>query len=131
MATPDQLRSLERFSKISREQTDQEAANDESKPDSQRDLWSTMRGYILNVNHRYTAFTKPIILFEWDMHDLWYIIIQAAKVTNADDPAQDRLVAQLLYAREMGTLRRRTISTEEEAITSDGLRIWTDLPYLI
>ena len=128
--TPEQVASRERLSKISREQIDREATSDESKSSSQSTLWRTVRDYILNINHRYTKSTNPIILFEWDMHDLWYMFIQAAKVTPADDPAQDRLVAQLLYAREMGTLRRRTTRTEEEAITSDGLRIWTDLPYL-
>ena len=127
----EQIASRERFSKISREQIDREAANDASKPNSQSTLWSTIRGYILNTNYRYTISTNPIVLFEWDMHDLWYIFIQAAKITPADDPAQDRLVAQLLYAREMCTLRRKTTGIDEEAITSDGLRIWTDLPYLV
>lgn len=128
--TLEQIRSRERFSQTSREEIDREAADDESKSNSQSSLWSTIRGYILNINYRYTVSDNHIILFEWDMHDLWYLFVQTAKITNADDPAQDRLVDQLLYAREMGTIRRRTTGTDEEAITSDGLRIWTDLPYL-
>lgn len=91
----------------------------------------TIRGSVLNTNYRYTSWTHPIAEFEWDVHELWYIFIQAARITAADDPAQDRLVAQLLYARSLGTLRRTTTGTEEEAITSDGARIWTDLPYLV
>jgi hypothetical protein len=71
--------------------------------------------------------------FEWDAHELWYIFfIQAARITAADDDrAQDRLVTQLLYAQSLGTLWRTTSGTEDEAITSDGARIWTDLPYLV
>lgn len=91
----------------------------------------TIRGSVLNTNYRYTSWTHPIAEFEWDVHELWYIFIQAARITAADDPAQDRLVAQLLYAQSLGTLRRTTTGTEEEAITSDGARIWTDLPYLV
>jgi hypothetical protein len=68
------------------------------------------------------------------MRDLWHIFIQAARITHTDDPAQDRLMSQLLYARAMGTIRRTTTGTEEEeeeeAISPEGARIWTDLPYL-
>jgi hypothetical protein len=37
-------------------------------------------------------------MFEWDLHDLWYILIQAAQATDADSAEQDRLANQVLYA---------------------------------
>jgi hypothetical protein len=64
------------------------------------------------------------------MHDFWHICMQSAKVTHADDAGQGRLVAQILYARDMGTLSRNTMGEYEEAVTEGG-RICTDLPYLV
>ena len=133
---PTQLSSRERYSLSYRSLIDREAARDDSKasnPGSTSTLWQTIRCSILNTTHRYTSWTHLIADFDWDMHDLWHVFIQAARTTQADDPAQDRLVAQVLFARSLGTLRRTTTTgtEKEEAITSDGARIWTDLPYLV
>ena len=131
MPDPERIRYREQHSLTLRDGIDREAADHESRSGIESTLWFTIRSHVLSINHRYTSNTHPAILVEYDMHDLWYIFVQAAKITNADDPEQDRLVSQLLYAREMGTIRRTAIGTEEEAITSDGFRIWTDLPYLV
>lgn len=129
--TPEQVQSRERMSAHMRTAIEEEGERDASKPASETTLWQTIRGFITNINYRYTISTNPIILFEIDMHDIWHEIIVSASVTPADDAAQDRLVAQVLYAREMGTLTRVTTGRFEECVTSDGSKIWTDLPYLV
>ncbi|KAH3139838.1 hypothetical protein LV164_003323 [Aspergillus fumigatus] len=58
------------------------------------------------------------IFYESDLRELWYKLIQGAKITDAKHPAQDRLVAEVLHAREMETL------------TSGG-KIWGDLPFFV
>jgi hypothetical protein len=84
------------------------------------------------------------------MHDLLFMLIQSAVVTDAQDPLQDNLVSQIVYAREMGTLMRcwQVIQDQKNelpaedlpqqepemesqlAITSNGC-IWSDLPFLV
>lgn len=128
---PDQLSSRARYSMEFRSAIDSEAANDEANSPSSSTLWQSVGGHVLNTSFRYTTWTHPISDFKWDLHDLWYTLIQAAQIMPADDAAQDRLVHQVLYARSLGTLRRTTTGTEEQAITADGGRIWTNLPYLV
>lgn len=67
-------------------------------PPTAAPLWETIRSSVLNTNYRYTSWAHPIADFEWNVHELWHIFIQVARITAADDPALDRLVAQLLYA---------------------------------
>ena len=135
MTAPEQLLGRQKFSLTYRKTIDDEATLSEADPTTQHELCSSIRGYILNINHRYTTFTNPIMLFEWDMHDLWYQVTCAAKVIDADDAMQDRLVGMVMWAREFGTLRRITTGVEggEEAVTGDGggKRIWSDLPFLV
>ncbi|KAH1290083.1 hypothetical protein KXX11_000899 [Aspergillus fumigatus] len=58
------------------------------------------------------------IFYEYGLRELWYKLIQGAKITDAKHPAQDRLAAEVLHAREM------------EALTSGG-KIWGDLPFFV
>src|SRR5271170_955937 len=124
-----QIQSRQNASALTRVQVDIEADN------VPQDLWLGVRGFIWNISHRYTQFHHPILLYEYDLHDLWYLLINAAKVTGADDPLQDRLLIQVLYARELGTLKWTSASSDSNdmeshiALTSNG-RIWTDLPFL-
>ncbi|KAL6716761.1 hypothetical protein ACLMJK_006329 [Lecanora helva] len=98
---------------------------------------------IHNITSRYTTYNRPISLYEPDIRELWYMLFGAARITSADHPAQDRLVAQVLFARGMGTVRRGVIVSderegegggrrggEEKAVTRDG-EMWTDLPFLV
>ncbi len=61
-------------------------------------------------------------LLDYDMHDLWHIYWHNAINTEPDSPKLDRLVLHIIQTREQG---------HEEASTSDGRRIWTDLPFLL
>ncbi len=93
-------------------------------------LWSTMWNSIFNTSQRFTQGNNPAKDFEIDLHDLWFVLIQAGMHIDYDHPEQDRLVTQVLSAKEMGLLVRRGNSMEvtEEAVVSDG-RIWKDLPF--
>ena len=150
-------RSLESRAKASaatRPLIDREAAvgNDNT-------LWVTIDSHIRGTAYRYTQSDNPIQLYEWDMHDIWYEFVQAAKNIDADHPAQDRLTRLVVWASELGPLTRTRKRSQigqlekaereakeegkgdanqgedhamvvQEAMTTDG-RIWTDLPFLV
>jgi hypothetical protein len=108
-----------------REGFDCELAEEESRSSNQSTLWSSIREFILNIYHRYVQSKQPVTTFQHDLHDLWYMFIRTAQVTDADSPNQDRHVTQLIYAKELGT-GRQTGQTAD-----DTFRLWTDLPYLV
>lgn len=92
-------------------------------------LWETTRSHIFSLSRRWTQadHSQHVSGFEIDCHDLWYAFTQAAKHTDAEDPAQHRLVDQVIYARELGRLCR--LCDGRIAETSDGV-MWKDLPFL-
>ncbi|KAK2764261.1 hypothetical protein FQN54_008953 [Arachnomyces sp. PD_36] len=108
----------------------QEGYNDDN------DLWKRVRHATQNIASRYTRYNDPNIFYEYDLREIWYILFQGAKITDADHPAQDRLASQVLHAREMGVLSRVLPADEsheerkEIAMTADG-EIWSDLPFLV
>ena len=95
-------------------------------------LWVTADSTFSSTSLRYTVSGHPIEPFEWDMHDLWYLYLQASMNISSERAEQDRLVGQILYARELGVLVRKGVNVEirEEAVTQDG-KIWKDLPFLV
>ncbi|KAF4211353.1 hypothetical protein CNMCM8980_010003 [Aspergillus fumigatiaffinis] len=106
-------------------------------------FWHQIRLSVQNISRRYSRSGLPIVFYEYDLRELWYKLIQGAKITDAKHPAQDRLAAEVLHAREMSTLTRRIVApviepheevssqwVEEEALTSDG-KIWVDLPFFV
>ena len=96
-----------------------------------RDLWISADSAITSTTRRYTHTDGPIEPFEWDMHDLWYLHFQAAMYIDDQSAEQDKLVLQIIGARELGTLTRLGgQNAEGEVITSDG-GIWTHLPFLV
>ena len=148
------LESRARASAATRPLIDREAAvgNDNT-------LWETIASHMRGTAYRYTQSDNPIQLFEWDMHDIWYQFVQAAKNIDAHHPAQDRLSRLVVWASELGALtrtRKRSYIREveaaegpakeegkgeaneeegdemvvQEALTTDG-RIWIDLPFLV
>lgn len=66
------------------------------------------------------------------MHDLWYLFFQASMNISGERGEQDRLIVQILFARELGVLLRKGENMEivEEAVTRDG-KIYRDLPFLV
>jgi hypothetical protein len=75
----------------------------------------------------------PFEIFEIELHDLWYTIIQAAKNYDHFNAKQDTLLRQILSAREMGTLTRTVMiggSNETVIAQTSAGRIWSGLPFL-
>jgi hypothetical protein len=78
--TPEQIQSNERFSAAHvRAEIEEEAERDTSE------VLMSICSFVLNINHRYTCFTRPIIEFEWNLHDLWYIVIISASATPSNE----------------------------------------------
>jgi hypothetical protein len=93
------------------------------------------RMFIRSITDRYTNSDHDISVFEVDLHDLWYMFIQAAKAIPEDEPAADQLACQVLRARNFGAISRvkpgMATASGEKAITSTQQRIWVDLPFLV
>ncbi len=105
--------------------------------------WAT--GYITFL---YTNVDYDINLFEDALHDIWYLLIETAKIAPPDTNASVWLVHKVIAARELGMLRRAGGSLDAEVQGNDGQtrkycyvetawltgtlkeRIWTDLPFL-
>lgn len=105
-------------------------------------FWHQARLFAQSITSRFATSENPAVIYEYDARELWYLLIQGAKLIDANHPAQDRLAGQVLYIREMGILSH-TIPVlagdarngkagevvREEGVTSDG-KIWADLPFL-
>jgi len=101
------------------------------------DGWqSAITLWIWYLNRALNSTNDPLHMmerdFEGDIHRLWHLVIDTAKNTDRDDLAQDTLVRQILYIRELGAVTRHP-NEENGGISSvslNGQRIWSDLPYL-
>ncbi len=120
MSTPEEPQALQRFSVAHARRIDIEVAQD-SPDDSPYDLWTSARSKIRDMLIR--SPNQPLEETEFDLHDLWDTIIRTAIITTADDPAQDRLVAEVVRVRELGSLG-------PNAMTADG-EVWSGLPFLV
>lgn len=102
--------------------------------DDENQIWHRANLFSKNITSRYTHSNHHISLYEYDLQELWYLIIQGTKITDANHPAQDRLAGQVARIQAMGVLSRDTNTagegSREIAVTSKG-RIWVDLPFLV
>lgn len=103
-------------------------SNKQEAPDQ---LWWHFRMKIRNITKRYMGGTHPMGYHEISIHEAWEGFIEAAKVTPYDDPAADRLVMQIVIAKQLGVLKIPARKGEgfEEAMTSSGERMWAELPF--
>ncbi len=115
MPTPEELEAPQRISEAHTRLIDIGVAQN-----VYNELCDTARTEIRNILMRFP--NKPLEGIEFALHDLWYTIIQAAIITPARKPAQDRLVAEVVLARELGSLG-------PNAMTADG-ELWSGLPFL-
>jgi hypothetical protein len=110
------------------------SVNDNIKQDPYT-LSKRARVFIRSITDRYTNSDHDIGIFEVDLHDLWYMFIQAAKAIPEEEPAADQLACQVLRARNFGAISRvgsgMGATSGEQAITSTQQRIWVDLPFLV
>ena len=75
----------------------------------------------------------PPELLDFDLHSFWSTILLAAQNYDWDNPKQDTLFRQVLYVRELGVLHKLPKTDEGPIVaqTSNGQRIWIDLPFLV
>ena len=115
MLTAEELQARLRFSEAHASRIDVGVPQNASY-----DLWTTPRSKIRNILVRFPD--QPLEEVEFNLHLLWDIIIRNAIITSADDPIQDRLVMEVVLARELGSLG-------PNAMTADG-EVWSGLPFL-
>ncbi|TKA24331.1 hypothetical protein B0A50_06801 [Salinomyces thailandicus] len=117
------IASRQRLSQETRPDIEADAADNDGEDST--GLWWSARSLIYGMSRRCVQNDDNELkkrLLDQDFWDLWHTIIAAARSTSANSPAQDRLVAQVLFARTLGALHTST--------TSDGQR-WADLPFLV
>jgi hypothetical protein len=129
----DRIKSREAFHETFKESVDADLKQEGY--DNDNATWRSIRMFTKTISSQFFRGTNSNLpkkyRYELDMHELWYWVAHAARYIAADHPAQDRLVAQVQHARNMGTLSRKNEAGEEEvATTSDG-NIWSDLPFLV
>jgi hypothetical protein len=129
----DRIKSREAFHAMFKESVDADLK--QAGYDDNNATWHSIRMFTNTISSQYLRGTNSDLpkkyRYELDMHELWYWVAQAARYIAADHPAQDRLVAQVQHARDMGTLSLKNEAGEEQvATTSDG-NIWSDLPFLV
>lgn len=93
--------------------------------------WNVLREFIVNISDYFHTYVDRVKVIEIDVHDLWDELMLLAKVTPAHLPEQDKIVDIVLFAREQGLIHRWRHGMLEEAITSEGTILWTDLPFLV
>lgn len=73
-------------------------------------------------------------LLDFTVHSFWRTVLLAAQNYEAQNPKQDLILRHILVAREIGALTREAERVGEEpvlALTSNGQRLWIDLPFLV
>ncbi|KAF7911157.1 uncharacterized protein EAF01_002665 [Botrytis porri] len=103
----DRLKSRSKFHTLHKKAIGAELA--ETETNNSNTFWQQARLLTRNIASRstQTGGTHPIELYEYHLRELWYLCIQDGKLIAAEHPAQDRLVSQVLHAREMGVLFRQ------------------------
>ncbi|KAI0191864.1 hypothetical protein F4808DRAFT_381227 [Astrocystis sublimbata] len=81
---------------------------------SPQDLLATFNNAVRGLSRGVVQSGHP---FEAKLHDIWYLLIEAAKHTDVSSPLQDSLVLHTLMARQLGDL-------------GTGRHLWADLPFL-
>ncbi|KAI1303847.1 hypothetical protein F5Y03DRAFT_359264 [Xylaria venustula] len=100
------------YSTAMRRQYDAEIQN------APQDLLATFNNAVRGLSRHVVQSGHP---FEAKLHDIWYLLIEAAKHTDASSPLQDSLVVRTLMAHQLADVR---------AETSAGESLWVDLPFL-
>jgi hypothetical protein len=97
--------------------------------ESTKDFLITIKSFMIALNGSFSQQHDPIEFIEADLHHIWHMVIEVAKLTEPEDSTHDSLVILLLYFRELGTLHRKVDGAEELALMGSGERVWTNLPY--
>lgn len=58
-----------------------------------------------NILQRHNNHSSQTETLDWDLHDLWYTLICAASICDADGAEQDTLACYAIHARELNFTR--------------------------
>jgi hypothetical protein len=72
----------------------QEGYNDDNR------FWHRVRLLARSIRSRFTISDNPVVLYEYELRELWYLLIQGAKIIDASQPAQDRLASQVYISEK-------------------------------
>jgi hypothetical protein len=97
--------------------------------ESTKDFLITIKSFMIALNGCFSQQHDSIEFMEADLHHIWYMVTEVAKLTEPEDSTHDSLVILLLYFRELGTMLRIVDGVEESAVMENRGRAWTDLPY--
>ncbi|PHH89385.1 hypothetical protein CDD83_6167 [Cordyceps sp. RAO-2017] len=121
-----------KVSELVRSGIDEEIRNGADPGDNTLNL--TLQSFIHALTYRYANTTVPLLDIEAELHDAWYVCIQAAKHMHCSNHKQDALVRCLAAAKSMGHLRRPQAALggsgadPELILFSDRSSFWADLP---
>jgi len=96
---------------------------------STKDFLVTIESFMISINDSFLKRHDPLDFIEADLHYIWHMAIEVAKITDPGDTTHNSLVLLLLYFKELGTLRQVVDGVEQEAVMNNGERLWTDLPF--
>ncbi|KAG9514576.1 hypothetical protein KCV07_g7971, partial [Aureobasidium melanogenum] len=101
------------FSKNWRLEVDQMVSGGTQK--DSKDLGRMVQDLIHNLAQRHNNHSNQTAKMGCDLHDLWYTLIQAASISDAESPNQDTLTSYVIHARELGPFTRRSEGKPGEA----------------
>lgn len=129
--TPERLSTMTQYYEDLRKTIDEDASRGDAS-----ELVTTFHSFTSMTSSRVVMTRTTVEELEMEIHNNWYIAIQAAKNYSHGNANQDALVMQILRQREIGTLSHAVKSPETGLYTAvlpidfAGQRIWKDLPFL-
>ena len=118
----DQLASRRGISTVAQDADAQLARQAEGQNTMWLGAWSMVTAINKRLALQPSDTAMDPAMLDLDMHDLWHIYWHGAINTEPDSPKLDRLALHIIQTREQG---------QEETSTSDGCRVWIDLPFLL
>jgi Protein of unknown function (DUF3632) len=97
--------------------------------ESTKDFLIAIKSFMIGLNESFSFHHESIDLIEQDLHHIWHMVIEVAKLTPSEEGTQESLVFLLLHFKELGTLHKNVKGGEQEAVMENGMKVWKDLPY--
>ncbi|KAG9527252.1 hypothetical protein KCU93_g5378, partial [Aureobasidium melanogenum] len=119
---PQTSRAL--FSEHWRHDVDQMVSSNTQK--DSKNLAKMVQELVYNIAQRHNNHSNQTPTLDWDLHDLWYTLIQAACICDADSADQDTLASYVIHAREFGPFARGSGRNSREAYQGTELSIHSE-----
>lgn len=100
MSTSEPQFSRLLFSKHWRQEVDHLGSSNTRK--DTKDLVRMVQDLMYNIARRHNNHPNQTETLDWDLHDLWYTLICAASICDADGAEQGTLACYVIHAQELG-----------------------------